>query len=369
MSSRVVRFGIIGTGRWTQVAHIPALQRCKAAKIVSICGHDEERTRDVARRFRIPTACTNYQELLERDDVDAIDITTSTDRHFQVALGAIKVGKPILCEKPLATTFKEARILHEKAATNHVRTKVGFTFRYSPMMLRMKELIDEGFIGIPYHFNGFEQNSQFIDASTPFRWTPSSDASKIMPGSLEEYGPHLIDLALWLMGDLKTVIGHMTNFIPERMIRDQNKVLPINIEDGCIWIGEFENGAQATFQTSYIAIGGYPGVEIRIYGSKGALIGRIVEEFGTTESLKAATPDKVEFVPIELPARLFPNGYTKNESWRQLHFGNLVQRFVDEIVNDRKSECNFLDGAKSEEVATAVYLSHLENHWVTLPLQ
>jgi predicted dehydrogenase len=369
MSSKVVRIGIIGTGRWTQAAHIPAFQRCKRAKIVGICGHDKDRTQDVAKRFGIPIICTDHQELLQRDEVDAIDITTSTSRHFQVALDAIEVGKPILCEKPLAASYKEARILHEKAAAKGVRTKIGFTFRYSPVMLRMKELIDSGFIGTPYHFNGFEQNSQFIDPSTPFRWNPSSNPDIIMLGSLEEYAPHLIDLALWLMGDLRAVVGHMKNFIPERMIRDHNKVLPINIEDGCIWLGEFEKGAQATFQSSFVAVGGYPGIEIRIFGSKGALIGRIVEEFGITESLKAATPDKVEFVPIRIPARLYPSGYSKDESWVQVHFGNLVQHFVDEILNGEKSEGNFLDGAKSEEVATAVYLSHLEKRWLTLPLE
>lgn len=366
---RVLKVGVLGTGRWTQAAHIPAFQRCKHARITVICGHDERWTLEVAKKFGIPEISMDYSEVLRRDDVDVIDITTSTPRHFQLALDAIRSGKPILCEKPLAMNYMDSRILHENAAAKGVRTKMGFTFRYSPMILRMKELIDEGFIGTPYHFNGFEENSQFIDPNTPFRWNPTEGEEKnIVPGSLEEYGSHLIDLALWLMGDLRSVVGLMKNFIPKRFIRDQNKMLPINIEDGCVWLGEFQNGAQATFQSSFIAIGGYPGVEIRIYGSKGALIGRIVEEFGATETLKAATPDKVEFVPLEIPSHLYPSGYKPDESWVQVHFGNLVQHFVDEIINNRKSEGNFLDGAKSQEVATAVYLSHLRKQWVSLPL-
>ena len=117
--------------------------------------------------------------------------------------------------------YKEAHILAEKAAKNNIKTKMGFTFRHSPMFLRMKELIDEGVIGKPYIFNGYEQNSQFIDPLTPFRWNPSQDPEKIMAGSLEEYGSHLIDFALWLMGDLKAVVGHMKNHIPQRNIRDK----------------------------------------------------------------------------------------------------------------------------------------------------
>jgi predicted dehydrogenase len=363
-----LRIGIIGTGKWTQVAHIPAFSRCDNAKVVAICGHDLDRTREVAKKYNIPFACTDRKELLKRSDVDAVDITTSTSQHFQAALDAIDAGKPILCEKPLAPTYKEGRILSEKAAAKNIATMMGFTFRYSPVILRMKEMIKEGFVGTPFHLNGFEQNSQFINPNTPFRWNPDPNSKKIMPGSLEEYGAHLIDLSLWMMGDLNSVVGYMGNFFPQRHIRDSDKMLPINIEDGCVWLGKFVNGAVATFQTSFIAIGGYPGIEIRVYGSKGALIARLVEEFGVTETLQAATPDKVEFVPQEPPKRLYPRSYKKGDTWIELQFGNLVQHFVDEILKGKKPEGGFLDGAKSEEVATAVYQSHLDRRWVDLPL-
>jgi len=369
MGNDCVRVGVLGTGSWTQRAHLPAFERCKNAEVVAICGHNAERNKEVAKRFGIPDTYTDHHELLDRPDIDMIDITTSTPRHYTLALDAIEVGKPILCEKPLAMSYKEARILAEKAATKGVKTKMGFTFRYSPVILRMKELIDEGFVGGVYHFNGFEQNSQFIDPMTPFRWNPGEDPDHLMPGSLEEYASHLIDIALWLLGDLKIIIGHMKNHIPKRKIRDRdNKILPINIEDGTIFMGEFENGAQATFQSSFIAVGNYPGVELRVFGSKGALIGRLVEEFGVIETLRAATPKKVEFTPVEIPDRLYPSGYQKDEPWIYQHFGNLVQSFIYEILNKKEPEGTFLAGAKSQEVQEAVYISHLQKRWISLPL-
>jgi len=363
-----LRIGIIGTGRWTQVAHIPAFRRCEKARVVAICGHDLERTQEVAKKYDIPFACSNYRELLQREDVDAVDITTSTSRHFQVARDAIDVGKPILCEKPLTTSYKEGRLLHENASARGIPTKMCFTFRYSPTIRRIKELINEGFIGTPFHLNGFEQNSQWINPNTPIRLKPNPDSNEMMVGSLEEYGAHLIDLALWLMGDLNAVVGHMKNFIPQRFIRDYGKVLPFNIEDGCVFLGRFMNGALATFQTSFIAIGGYPGIEIRVYGSKGALIGRLIEEFGVSETLRAATPDEVEFKLQEIPDRLYPRGYGKGNSWIELQFGNLIQHFVDEILSGKQPEGGFFDGSKSEEVAAAVYESHLQRRWIDLPL-
>lgn len=369
MRDRAVRVGIIGTGRWVQVAHLPAFLRCKNAEVVAICGHDSRRNEELASRFEIPDTYVDHHGLLERNDIDVVDVATSTPRHFPLSLDAIESGKTILCEKPLALSYRDARILCERAAAKGVRTKIGFTFRYSPVIRRMKELIDGGFVGEPYLFNGFEQNSQFIEPKTPFRWNPDPDSSKLMLGSLEEYAPHLIDLSLWLMGDMKRVLGRMTNFIPERMIRDTGKMMPINIEDACVWLAEFRSGAQATFQTSFVAVGGYPGIEIRVYGSKGALMARLVEEFGVSEALKTATPTSVEFEPAEIPERLYPSGYEKNENWVLIYFGNLVQNFVQELLTDREPEGNFADGAKSQEISTAVHLSHLQERWISLPLE
>lgn len=261
----------------------------------------------------------------------------------------------------------EARSLWRDAQRYKVKTKMGFTFRYSPALRRMKELVDEGFIGDPYLINGFEQNSQFIDPKTPFRWNPSEHSAKIMPGSLEEYAPHLIDIALWLFGDVEQVVGNMKNFVPERLIRDAGRRLPINIEDASVWLAEFKNGAQGTFQSSFVAVGNYPGVEVRAFGSKGAIIARLVEEAGISESLKIATPGNPEFRDVVIPERLYGTGQREN-SWINLYFRNLAQAFVSEIAENREPEANFLSGVKVQEIEDAVFLSHKKREWISLPL-
>jgi len=261
----------------------------------------------------------------------------------------------------------EARMLWNDAVLKKAKTKVGFTFRYSPALRRMKELIDEGFIGEPYLFNGFEQNSQYINPRTPFRWNPGDNASELMPGSLEEYAPHLIDIALWLFGDVKQVVGNMKNFVPERFIRDIGKTMPINIEDASIWLAEFKNGAQGTFQSSFVAIGGYPGVEVRAFGSNGAIIAKLVEQDGTNESLKVATTSETEFREIEIPEKFYGDG-KKKDPWVELYFHNLAQAFVSEILENREPQANFLAGVKVQEIEDAIYLSHRERRWISLPL-
>ena len=112
----------------------------------------------------------------------------------------------------------------------------------------------------------------------------------------------------------------------------------MNIDDGDIFLGEFANGALCSIQTSFVTVGNYPGIEARIYGSKGAMIGRLVEEAGICETLRAATPDQVEFREVEIPARFYPPGGSRHESWRTLFYANLVSSFISRDPERRPGE-------------------------------
>ena len=202
-------------------------------------------------------------------------------------------------------------------------------------MQYMRELIADGFIGTPFIFNGYEQNSQWLDPMNPLRQVdPDADQSVLQVSSLEGYGAPIIDLAhLFVGSDLSQVVGTMRNFIPERMVRATGRMMRMNIDDGDIFLGEFANGALCSMQTSFVTVGNYPGIEARVYGSKGALICRLVEEDGICETLRAATPDQVEFRELEVPARCYPPGGSREESWRTLFYANLVSSFIGEILS------------------------------------
>src|SRR5258708_37068662 len=106
----------------------------------------------------------------------------------------------------------------------------------------------------------------------------------------------------WLGGEFGAVGGTMRNFVPERVVRGEGGGRQrIQVEDGTVAIVEYANGTQGLLQSSYIAIGNYPGIEIRIYGSKGGAVARLVQEFGIAETLHFATADAVDFRKIDLP--------------------------------------------------------------------
>jgi predicted dehydrogenase len=277
-----------------------------------------------------------------------------------------------LCEKPIAHNYKQTWEAHKIASKKGLKTKVGLTFRYAPAMMYMNELIKNGYIGEPFIFNGFEQNSQFISPTEPVTKAdliPATLSSKIEISSLEGYGAPIIDLGMMFMrSDLTKVVGILKNFVPYRT-NSEGKRIKTNIDDGDVFIGEYKNGAICSVQSSYVTVGNYPGLEARVYGSKGALICRLVEEFGRCQTLHSATPDSVEFKPVEIPVRFFPPKHYEGEPWPSLFYSNLIQNFMEEIVsNGVENQGNFAQSAKIQEIINAVEESHHNKGWVDLPL-
>jgi predicted dehydrogenase len=367
----VVRIGVLGAGTWAQAAHLPGYRRDARCRIAAIADPNIDLAREAARRFDIPTATADHRELLERDDIDVIDVCTPSHTHFELAWAALEAGKHVLCEKPVAYDFRDTRRAAALAKSKGLKTKLGFTFRYAPSVRYMRELVAEGFIGTPFIFNGYEQNSQWLNPETPLRQVDhAADQSVLQVSSLEGYGAPIIDIGHVLVGsDLHQVVGTLRNFIPERMVRATGRMMRMNIDDGDIFLGEFANGALCSVQTSFVTIGNYPGIEARIYGSKAALICRLVEEHGICESLKVATADEVEFRDLPIPDRFYPPGGSVRESWRTLFYANLVGSFIGEVLSGGpENEGNFEDGAWVQEVINAVEQSFRERRWVNLPL-
>jgi predicted dehydrogenase len=367
-----VRVGVLGAGAWAEFAHLPGFKRDPRCELVAIADPVIDRARAFAPRFGIPHVYESHEELIAREDIDLVDVCTPSATHFELAWAALEAGKHVLCEKPVAFDYKDTLRAAELAKKKGVKTKLGFTFRYSPAMQYVKSLIDDGFVGTPFIFNGYEQNSQWLDPRTPLRQVDhTADQSVIQVSSLEGYGAPIMDLAHLFMGSrFARVVGTMKNFIPERVVRATGTMMRMNIDDGDIFIGEFGNGGIGSIQTSFVTVGNYPGIEARIYGSSGAIICRLVEEIGVAESVKVATAAAVEFREVQVPQRFYPPGGTKYESWRSLFYANLIRSFISEITSGGiENEGNFEDGAHVQELINAVELSFRDRRWVSIPLE
>ncbi len=379
-----LRIGVIGAGRWSASAHLPGWTRSPLGEVVMICDLDAELAQARAKQFNIPAWTTDAEKVMQRGDLDIVDIVTRGDNHQELTFAALEAGKHVLVEKPVCHDFRDVWRAHELAGSKHLKTKVGLTFRYAPAVQYMFELIREGFVGQPYIFNGYEQNSQWIDPDHPMDkrihktkpvgeppWGVDPRREAIEVSSLEGYGAPTIDIGLEAIGSsLTQVVGVLGNMVPYRRRTNLDTERErINIDDADMFMGECENGALYSMQSSYVTVGNYPGIEARIFGSKGAIKVRLVEEFGEIQTIHTARPDAVEFVQQEIPKRFFPPGYQKGDTWDATYYGNLTHNFLQEICDGGEvNQGNFAQSARVQEIINAVALSHREHRWVSLPL-
>ena len=368
---RKLGVGVLGAHTWAEKAHLPGYVADPRVDLVALCDVVPERAAAMARQFGAKRVYTRPEDLLADPLVEMVDVCTPTDTHYELSMAAMAAGKHVLCEKPIARNAREAFELAQAAERAKVKTKVGFTFRYSPALRQIRAWIADGTMGEIFHIHGLEQNSQFLDPRFPLRQVPVGvdlQSKHPIPQSIVGYGSHLVDLMRWMGGEYKSVVSTMSNYVPERVVRGYPGIQRINVDDGTVALVEFRSGAQGMLQTSIVAVGNYPGIEIRVYGSKAAAVGRLVTERGIAETLHFARAEQVEFEPVTLPDSDFPLGTSVRTEWRELYYRNLVRLWVGEILEDRPPEGDFLDGARSQEIVDACVMAHVERRWVDLPL-
>src|SRR5665648_129749 len=270
-----LRVGVIGAGRWSTTAHLPGFTRCPLCDVVVLCDLDQEMAENKAKIFNIPEIETDFEKVLSRRDIDIVDIVTRDEHghgnnHEILSFAALNEGKHVLVEKPVAHDYKRVQEADRLAKSKGVKTKVGLTFRYAPAVQYMFEMMREGFVGDPYVFNGYEQNSQWLNPDNPadkriHKVRPvgepvmGGDFSRegIEVSSLEGYGAPTIDIGLELVGsDLTQLVGVMANMVPfRRRTNLDTERERINIDDADIFIGECKNGALFSLQSSFVTVG------------------------------------------------------------------------------------------------------------------
>jgi len=380
-----LRVGVIGAGRWCQRAHLPGYYDSPLCDIVAICDLHEDLAKDAAAKFDIPDVYTDYEKIMTREDIDVIDVVTRAgdqhdNTHEILTFQALEAGKHVLVEKPVCHEYKDVIRAQELADSKGLKTKVGLTFRYAPAVQYMMSLVREGFIGDPFVFNGYEQNSQWLNPDYPMdkrihRTYPEAPPSfhtdlteeGIGVFSLEGYGAPTIDIGLELIGsDLERVSCLMANMVKERRLTNlDTEYTRINVDDADTFIAQGKNGTIFSLQTSIVTVGNYPGIEARIFGSQGGLQARLVEEFGVIQTLKGAKPNAVEYVDMEIPDKFFPPGYKEGQSWDQVFYSCLVHNFMEEIVSGgSENQGNFLQSARVQKIINMAGKAHYEKRWV-----
>lgn len=236
-------------GRFFDLPYQPVLK--------AVCARNPERVQSFAQNWGYESVETDWRKLIERDDIDLIDIASPNDTHAEIAIAAAKVGKMVMCEKPLGRNAEEAKAMVEAVEAAKVPNSVWYNYRRVPAVTMLKNLIDEGRFGKIFHYRAkFLQDwtiSQDLPQGGEGLWR--LDVSVAGSGVTGDLLAHNIDTAIWLNGSIKEVSAMTETFVKERQHNLTGKVEPVGIDDASLFMCRFENGSLASFEATRYARG------------------------------------------------------------------------------------------------------------------
>jgi predicted dehydrogenase len=254
----MIGYGFMGrahSNAYSQVNHFFDLQYRPVLK--AACARSLDKVKPFAEKWGYESVETDWRRLIERKDIDVIDICTPNNTHAEIALAAAAAGKMILCEKPLAMNGPEALKMTEAIEKAKVPNMVWYNYRRVPAITLAKQLIDEGKLGRIFHYRAKFLQDWTINPELPQGGTAlwRLDINAAGSGVTGDLLAHCIDTALWLNGPLDTVNAMTETFVKERKHNLTGKVEKVGIDDACTFMGRFSNGSLASFESTRYARG------------------------------------------------------------------------------------------------------------------
>jgi predicted dehydrogenase len=337
-----------------------------------ICGRNLEPLRKAAQKWGWEEYSTSWKEVVERDDIEIVDICTSNNMHRDIAIAAAENKKHILCEKPLAMNVGEAKEMVQAVEEAGVKHMIGFNYRRVPAVVLAKKLIEEGRLGTIYHFRAAYLQDWIVDPDFPLIWKLRKEVAGSGPHG--DLNAHLIDLAHYLVGDIKSVMCMTTNFIKYRKLPAEERELStmltaksgegmgeVTVEDAAFLLAEFENGILGSFEATRFASGRKNYNYFEIYGSKGSIIFNLERLNELQFYSREDSPETQGFRTILVTEEVHP--YI-SAWWPPGHIIGYEHTFVHEIADfleciakDTLPIPNFYDGLKCQAVLDAALLS------------
>ncbi len=223
----------------------------------AVCFRNETKLKAFAEQWGYESTETDWRKLIERDDIDAVDICTPNDTHAEIAIAAAKAGKMILCEKPLARDLAESQGMVDAIEAAGVKNTVWYNYSRIPAVTLAKNIIASGKLGKIYHYRANFLQDWTINENLPqggeALWR--MDAAVAGSGVVGDLLSHCVDTAIWLNGGIKEVSGMTETFVKERMHQLTGKVEQVHIDDACSFFCKFNNGSLGLFESTRYARG------------------------------------------------------------------------------------------------------------------
>lgn len=249
-----LKVGIIGCGFIGNGKHLPCLAEQEGVEVVAFCDIIIERAEASAKKYGPPDAlvCLDYRDVLEREDIDVIHVCTPNNTHAEITVAALKAGKHVMCEKPMAKTAAGAKEMLEAAHETGKLLTIGYQNRYRQDSQLLKKLCEQGDLGEIYFGKAFATRRRGVPT-----WGVFMDKEKQGGGPLIDLGTHALDLTLWMMQNYEpeTVLGSTFDKIG-KMGSEANIMGPwdpakYEVEDSAFGLVKFKNGATVMLEASW----------------------------------------------------------------------------------------------------------------------
>jgi predicted dehydrogenase len=351
-----IRCAVIGAGGFAEICHVPGLQSHPQAEVVLLCGRNEERRRAIAARLVVPETVADYREVLARPDIDAITITTPNVSHHEIATAALRAGKHVFCEKPLAMNEREAEEMTLAAREEGRINQVAFTFRYTHGVSRLRELLRDGAIGRPFFVRMVGEGWGDLRPDAKVAWR--HQAALAGAGMLADMGSHYFDLVHWVVGPVTEVCGLLHTVDRTRMDTGGRSVKVDSDDFAHVWF-RTADGVQGEFRSSRITPSHGDSGFIEVIGDQGALMAFLSR--GNRDELRLLRPSGAT-EEISLPA--------ESQSGETYALGRMMRSFVDSILRGRMQEDldpTFEAGLAVQRAQDAVLRSVTAHAWQQVP--
>ena len=353
MSERKIRVAIVGTG-FGKTVQIPGFRACPNAEVYAICASTLEKAKAVQQEFGIPHVFANYKAMLKLKELDLVSIVTPPHLHFPITIEALRTGKHVLCEKPMAMNLHEARQMWRRARRTHLVYMIDHELRFNPARRHIKTLIDEGFIGRLRHVQVTLSLSYRSTAEMrPWDWWADK---KRGGGILGAVGSHQIDLLRWWFGEITEARGHLETFIKTRPMPESLEPRKVTADDFCCFWVKFANGGLGSVQLSSVARHASQ-ARIEIYGDQGSMI--LSDEKLFVGGHKGALVEVTDLEPLPvvpgMPEGVFPRSFA------------LLSQYMIEYMCQGKWPAigaTFYDGMRCQAVMDAIRRSSKSGRWV-----
>jgi predicted dehydrogenase len=323
--------------------------------VVAVCSAREPRAKEIAAHFGIPHAFSDYRDLLNLNEIDAVSIASPRQLHYPMAMEAINLGKHVICEKPFTTELDHAKDLWLAAEKSGLTCMLAHQFRFTSGRSRVKELIEEGYIGNLHTVIATLINGSRLDSDNA-PYSPNDDMTT-GGGLLWSQGSHYLDCLRHWFGEIRSVTGDTRTHVPNRTDIATGETIQATADDAFHATIEFINGGTGQITMSYASAFG-PGGNISIYGSQGTLVTPQDPDTPNPPShgivLGARVGDD-KLAPVEIPHRLQP--FEDDRDMRLMPMRLFTREFLRGIETRTSPNPNFYDGLRVQQILHAVRLS------------